>query len=224
MSDVVVRFSALPEHVRTARLVAAAVGRKNGLAEHILDEVRIAVGEACSRAVSAHLARRPDAPIELRLRDGDGVFEATISDEVPSEETADLAAQTEELGASTDGPSASPEGRSVTADASAPAEDFGAPSERLSATEDLSETADLTGTADSSEIADSSETADSSAPTEDVGVTNPETFKHVGSHPHLVPRQLPPGVGLAVVSALAREVDVSTSPAGVRVRMSWPTR
>ena len=57
-----VRFTALPAHVRTARLVAAAVARRCGLDEAVLDEVRLAVGEACSRAVDAAptaLPRRP---------------------------------------------------------------------------------------------------------------------------------------------------------------------
>jgi anti-sigma regulatory factor (Ser/Thr protein kinase) len=44
-------FTTLPEHVRTARLVAAAVARRHGLTEDVLDEIRLAVGEACARAV-----------------------------------------------------------------------------------------------------------------------------------------------------------------------------
>src|SRR2546422_373473 len=51
MATVELRFSALPEHVRTARLVAAAVARRAGVDEAVLDEVRLAVGEACTRAV-----------------------------------------------------------------------------------------------------------------------------------------------------------------------------
>ncbi|GHH69894.1 ATP-binding protein [Kitasatospora indigofera] len=54
MATVELRFSALPEHVRTARLVAAAVARRAGVDESVLDEVRLAVGEACSRAVGLH--------------------------------------------------------------------------------------------------------------------------------------------------------------------------
>ena len=52
MATVELRFSALPAHVRTARLVAAAVARRAGVDEAVLDEVRLAVGEACSRAVA----------------------------------------------------------------------------------------------------------------------------------------------------------------------------
>ena len=57
MATVEVTFTPLPVHVRTARLVATAVARRSGVAESLLDEVRLAVGEACSRAVEAHLPR-----------------------------------------------------------------------------------------------------------------------------------------------------------------------
>ena len=39
MATVELRFSALPAHVRTARLVAAAVARRSGVDESVLDEV-----------------------------------------------------------------------------------------------------------------------------------------------------------------------------------------
>ena len=60
MATVEVTFTPLPVHVRTARLVATAVARRSGVAESLLDEVRLAVGEACSRAVEAHLRHCPD--------------------------------------------------------------------------------------------------------------------------------------------------------------------
>lgn len=50
-SVVELSFAPLPEHVRTARLVAVSVGRRVGLDDERLDEVRLAVGEACARAV-----------------------------------------------------------------------------------------------------------------------------------------------------------------------------
>ena len=45
MATVEVSFTPLPTHVRTARLVATAVARRSGVAEALLDEVRLAVGE-----------------------------------------------------------------------------------------------------------------------------------------------------------------------------------
>ena len=40
--------------MRTARLVAVAVARRAGVADELLDEVRLAIGEACTRAVALH--------------------------------------------------------------------------------------------------------------------------------------------------------------------------
>ncbi|QBI51974.1 ATP-binding protein [Streptomonospora litoralis] len=69
MALVQLTISALPAHVRTARLMATAVARRAGIAETALDEVRLAVGEACSRAVEAHRVHCPSRPIQLDLID-----------------------------------------------------------------------------------------------------------------------------------------------------------
>ena len=54
MATVRLSFSPAPVHVRTARLVGVAVARRAGVAEELLDEVRLAIGEACTRAVALH--------------------------------------------------------------------------------------------------------------------------------------------------------------------------
>ena len=51
MSTVTLKFAPAAEHVRTARLIAVAVARRAGLEESRLDDVRLAVGEVCARAV-----------------------------------------------------------------------------------------------------------------------------------------------------------------------------
>jgi anti-sigma regulatory factor (Ser/Thr protein kinase) len=86
MATVELTFSALPAHVRTARLVATAIARRTGVAEALLDEVRLAVGEACSRAVEAHRLHCPGEPIRIELRDDSGRFEVIVSDVAPSED------------------------------------------------------------------------------------------------------------------------------------------
>jgi anti-sigma regulatory factor (Ser/Thr protein kinase) len=53
-ATVTLRLPPTPAHVRTARLVAAAMARRSGVTEDLLDEVRLAVGEACARAVRMH--------------------------------------------------------------------------------------------------------------------------------------------------------------------------
>lgn len=83
MATVELRFSAQPEHVRTARLVAAAVARRAGVDEAVLDEVRLAVGEACSRAVGLHRSHGITAPITVVLTEEEKAFSIEVGDEVP---------------------------------------------------------------------------------------------------------------------------------------------
>jgi serine/threonine-protein kinase RsbW len=80
MAMVEVTFTPLPAHVRTARLVAVAVARRSGVPESLLDEVRLAVGEACSRAVEAHRKYCPAEPVKLELTDTGGRFEVVVTD------------------------------------------------------------------------------------------------------------------------------------------------
>jgi len=102
VATVELRFSALPAHVRTARLVAAAVARRSGVDEAVLDEVRLAVGEACSRAVHLHRQHCPDVPVMVTLVDDEKAFSIAVTDEAPQGQRedhatlADLAASAEE--------------------------------------------------------------------------------------------------------------------------------
>jgi anti-sigma regulatory factor (Ser/Thr protein kinase) len=84
MPTVEVTFTPLPAHVRTARLVATAVARRSGVDEALLDEVRLAVGEACSRAVEAHRRHCPAEPVKLELTDQGERFVVVVSDHAPS--------------------------------------------------------------------------------------------------------------------------------------------
>jgi serine/threonine-protein kinase RsbW len=86
MATVDVTFTPLPAHVRTARLIALAVARRIGVAEDMLDEVRLAVGEACSRAVGVHAEHAPDVPISMRLSDEDDSFTVEVTDVGPLED------------------------------------------------------------------------------------------------------------------------------------------
>jgi anti-sigma regulatory factor (Ser/Thr protein kinase) len=146
VATVELRFSALPAHVRTARLVAAAVARRSGVDEAVLDEVRLAVGEACSRAVHQHRRHCPDVPVSVTLVDDPDAFRVVVADEAPSEDGPDSA---------------------------------------------------------SGDLQDLAESVD--ADFDDV----------------------PPGVGLAVISGLVDDVSVESGRGadgrGVVVRMSWPT-
>jgi len=84
MATVEVTFTPLPAHVRTARLVATAVARRSGVDEALLDEVRLAVGEACSRAVEAHRRHCPAEPVKIEMTDQGERFVVVVSDQAPA--------------------------------------------------------------------------------------------------------------------------------------------
>jgi serine/threonine-protein kinase RsbW len=84
MATVEVTFTPLPAHVRTARLVAAAVARRSGVDEALLTEVRLAVGEACSRAVEAHQRHCPAEPVKIEMTDQGERFVVVVSDHAPT--------------------------------------------------------------------------------------------------------------------------------------------
>ena len=90
MPTVEVTFTPLPAHVRTARLVATAVARRSGVAEALLDEVRLAVGEACSRAVEAHRRHCPAEPVKIEMTDQGERFVVVVSDHAPASGTASI--------------------------------------------------------------------------------------------------------------------------------------
>lgn len=151
MATVEVTFTPLSAHVRTARLVATAVARRSGVPDALLDEVRLAVGEACSRAVEAHQAACPAEPIRVVLTDQAGRFEV----EVVNNTRSPAQAQAESPGADPVEPSE-------------PAGPLGASA--------------------------------------DVGIE----------------ALVPAGFSLAVIAGLADDVQISETPTGTSIRMSWP--
>jgi anti-sigma regulatory factor (Ser/Thr protein kinase) len=70
VATVELRFVALPAHVRTARLIAGVLARRAGVHEAVIDEIKLAVGEACSRAVGVHARSCPDEQVVVRGIDG----------------------------------------------------------------------------------------------------------------------------------------------------------
>jgi serine/threonine-protein kinase RsbW len=80
MPKVELHISALPINVRTARLVAAALSRRMGLDAVVIDEVKLAVGEACSRAVSVHRSEGVTEPIIVQFLDDYDVLEISVYD------------------------------------------------------------------------------------------------------------------------------------------------
>jgi anti-sigma regulatory factor (Ser/Thr protein kinase) len=85
IATVTLRLPPSAAHVRTARLVAAAMARRTGVGEEVLDEVRLAVGEACARAVRRHNRHGVAQPVTVEFVD-QGRFSVTVIDVAPSEQ------------------------------------------------------------------------------------------------------------------------------------------
>ncbi len=194
MSTVQLRFSALPSHVRTARLVAAAVARRAGVDESVLDEVRLAVGEACSRAVGLHRRNRPDEPVTVTLILQAGRFSVEVSDRVPAGDDPAAAG----LGA---GPEIAGIGTPVTAGEETGA-GVGLPPPRARAD----------GAAPG---------GDAPIPTPAPG--RDPVIAEEDDHAVRESEDLLSGsMGLAVISGLVDDLDVLSSSDGAVIRMSWP--
>ena len=104
MALVELLLSPLPAHVRTARLVVVAAARRAGLDDELVDEPRLALGEACSRAVGLHARHCPDVPVSVTIDDRPGALVVTVTDSGPAAGPApdDVAEDLFEDGASED--------------------------------------------------------------------------------------------------------------------------
>lgn len=85
MPTVELRFAALPAHVRTARLLAAVLARRSGIDESLIDEVKLAVGEACARAVGIHQSSAGAEDVTVEMSDDNGLFVVAVRDCGPPE-------------------------------------------------------------------------------------------------------------------------------------------
>jgi anti-sigma regulatory factor (Ser/Thr protein kinase) len=79
MPTVRLAFSSVPQYVRTARLVGVAVARRAGVPDDLLDEVRLAIGEACGRAVARHRQHGITELVRVELSD-DGPYVVRVID------------------------------------------------------------------------------------------------------------------------------------------------
>jgi anti-sigma regulatory factor (Ser/Thr protein kinase) len=193
MATVEVTFTPLPAHVRTARLVATAVARRSGVDESLLDEVRLAVGEACSRAVEAHQRHCPAEPVRIEMTDQDQRFVVTVSDHAPTAPARPAAPATDNGihdGAGQDRPGHDRAGHDRPGRDSAGHDRPG----RDSAGHD--------------------DTRHDGTGHDSIGY---EAIGHDGGS------AFPAGFGLAVISGLAEDVRVLSTSSGVSVRMSWPS-
>lgn len=76
-------IDATTEQVRLARLVVVSAARAAGMDENVLDDVKLAVGEAVSRAV-VRSRGVPDAVIEVQIVQAQASFSVEVSDQAAS--------------------------------------------------------------------------------------------------------------------------------------------
>ncbi|MEY9859128.1 anti-sigma regulatory factor (Ser/Thr protein kinase) [Catenulispora sp. GAS73] len=162
---VLLRFTPQPEHVRTARLVAVAHARRVGVEAGLLDEVRLAVGEACSRAVGLHQRHCPGEPVVVVL---DAVDES----------------------------------------------DSGLVADRFVVTVADKVSGAVPGQRDGAAAADDGETAAEAAGTEATGAAQDDDEEDLDDAE----------MGLAVLTGLVDDLDITSGPDGGSVRMGWPVK
>src|SRR3954466_6914772 len=83
VDGVELRFPPSPGHVRTARLVAVAVARRARLDNVRVDELRLAVGEACARAVRRCVQSGCARPVVLSVDDTAPSLIIEVTDSAP---------------------------------------------------------------------------------------------------------------------------------------------
>ena len=84
MAVVELLLPAEPAHVRTARLVVVMAARRAGLSDGLLDELRLAVGEACARAVGLHARHGLDERVEVAVTDDVTGLTVSVTDHGPA--------------------------------------------------------------------------------------------------------------------------------------------
>lgn len=84
MALVELLLSPLPSHVRTARLVVLAAARRAGIEDGLVDELRLAVSESCSRAVALNARHAADVPVKVVVSDDPTGLTLTVTDAGPA--------------------------------------------------------------------------------------------------------------------------------------------
>lgn len=80
--DVTIAITRDPALVRTVRLVAAAVARRAACQDSLIEEIRLAVGEACAVMIGSDgSVVEPDEKIEVQLQT-EGQFQVTVTGRV----------------------------------------------------------------------------------------------------------------------------------------------
>lgn len=85
MSVVRLRIAPDSANVRLVRLVVTSLCRMSDLPETAIDDIRLAAGEACGRAVSAQRSVGIDEPVTVEIVSDETVVTVSVSDRAPAD-------------------------------------------------------------------------------------------------------------------------------------------
>ena len=80
MPNAALSISPRPELVQIARMMSVALARRGELPDELLQEVRLAVGEAATRAVGVHRREGSEEPVRLSFIEDDRGYEVQVRD------------------------------------------------------------------------------------------------------------------------------------------------
>lgn len=81
--DLVLEISPEPSNVRTARLFAAAAARHFGVEEDRVEDLKIAISEACTNAIQSHLSADLTTPVRVVASADDNAMRFDVVDAAP---------------------------------------------------------------------------------------------------------------------------------------------
>jgi serine/threonine-protein kinase RsbW len=81
--DLDLEFPPKPEYVRMARLTVAALARLREADDELVEDIKLAVSEACTRAVATNGASAPQEPVELLATVYDRALQVEVLDRGP---------------------------------------------------------------------------------------------------------------------------------------------
>jgi anti-sigma regulatory factor (Ser/Thr protein kinase) len=82
-SELELEFPPKPEFVRMARLTVAALARMRDADDDLVEDIKLAVSEACTRAVSANAADAPEEPVQVQATVRDHALHVEVLDRGP---------------------------------------------------------------------------------------------------------------------------------------------
>jgi serine/threonine-protein kinase RsbW len=78
-----IQFPPKPEYVRTVRHAVAALARLHGVSEDVVEEIKLAVSEACTNAVIANAESPEQQPVQVLAATDDSSIVIEVLDRGP---------------------------------------------------------------------------------------------------------------------------------------------